>query len=92
MDWAVLGLIVLLVASAIYYPQFPEAASVYRRFRRPQRLTCPATGTRTLVQVAAGRVAWAGVVPGPPCFRVRDSARWWGGEKDCKRDCLGQVV
>ena len=91
MDWAVLGLIVLLVASAIYYPQFPLAASVYRRFRRPQRLTCPETGARTLVQVAAGRAAWTTVVSGSPRLQVRDCARWIC-DRNCPRGCLGQVA
>ena len=91
MDWAVLGLIVLLVASAIYYPQFPLAASVYRRFRRPKRLTCPETGARTLVQVAACRAAWTAMVSGSPRLQVRDCARWIC-DRNCPRGCLGQVA
>lgn len=92
MDWIVLGIIVGMVAFAVYYPQIPLAATVYRRFRRPQKLTCPARGTKTLVKVAAGQAALTTLVSGSPHLRVKDCARWPDGKRDCKRDCLAQVA
>lgn len=92
MGWIVLGIILFLGAFAIYYPQLPFAVAVYRRFRRPRVLTCPATGEKVLVQLDAGRAARATIFSGSPCLRVRGCARWWNGEQDCKRACLGQVL
>ncbi|MBI3025439.1 MAG: hypothetical protein HYY66_07180 [Candidatus Tectomicrobia bacterium] len=92
MDWIVPGIIFSLAAFAIYYPQLPFAVAVYRRFRRPRVLTCPATGGKVLVQLDAVRAARAAIFSGSPRLRVKGCARWWNGEQDCKRACLGQVL
>lgn len=92
MDWAILGIIFFLLVSAIYYPQLPLAVAVFRRFRRPKALTCPATGERTFVQIDASRAVWSSLVAGCPRLRVKGCSRWWNGEQDCKRDCLSRVV
>ncbi|MBI3126539.1 MAG: hypothetical protein HYZ11_02930 [Candidatus Tectomicrobia bacterium] len=92
MEWLVMGLILFLVAFSIYYPQLPYAASVYGRFRRPRRLVCPATGERVPVQIDAARAARKVIFSGAPELRVKDCARWWNGEKDCRRECIGRLL
>ncbi len=81
--WIVLAAI---VGIGVLYVLVPVAGAVFVRFRAPQRLMCPETGTAATVGAAAG---WAAVTAlfRHPILRVKRCSLW-PGRSGCQEGCL----